>query len=288
LTFSTFANLANDLANSVEGINRALENYVLQIIVNTPQKTGQAYVGDDLGIPKILSGGAFAESVGVPTLPEALFGAFISPAIDYMWNLQQVVLVKVDAASLGSDPCSKISAIDKNAIWCDPAGVAHVLMAWPKQSYVGVKLSRTAGSLRVHGLDKLKDYDLTIENIRASADRSLAARGFLPNTKDVDFTMGQLLRGDLDLRDPKSLLTFTTPVCDIRNINRLFDWNDAGVKSCNVLTENRDVCRLQMMVFQQCTKLDGWPYTEPDECATDCNPEVLAECDSFICAPRKT
>jgi len=199
---------------------RAIGNYATQILVETPIRTGKAYVSSDYGLPKILAGGAFAQKRDVPNLPEALFGAFISPVIDYIWNQQQVVLIKVDQKSLGYNPCpnrgGRISGISNDAIWCDSNGVAHVLIVWPVQGKFG-NLVRSAATLAVNGIEKLGNYSLDIEMVRASADRSQVARGFRPDTNDAEYTREQILNGDLT--DPGSLVSFTTPVCDIRNID---------------------------------------------------------------------
>ena len=196
-------------------MTNALEAYSKRVIVDTPQKSGQAYVDDDFGLPKIFEGGSFAEARHVAVLPEALLSGLISPLVNYVWNKQQVVLIKVDEKSLGSNPCPNrgggISGISDDAVWCDANGVAHVLMVWPKD---------TRSSLDVYGVDQLANYTLSIELLRASADRSQARRGFLPDADDIEYTKDLLLNEDLD--DPSSFVGFTTPVCDVRK----FDWND--------------------------------------------------------------
>ena len=188
------------------------EEYTEKVISTPPTLGGQDYVNWEFGLPNTLSNGAFADrySNDISTIPKPFHAALLSSIIDYLWNQQRVVLIKVDEKSLRFNPCPDrnkggISKINNKAIWCNPEGVAHVLVTWPE---------RMTGKIDVNAVDKLADYALSIELLQVSADRSQAARGFLPNLNNVDFALKQLQSGDS--KNPLDLVGFTTPVCDMR------------------------------------------------------------------------
>lgn len=219
--FKTYAGIQDDLATSVSNVVDAVEDFALKAITEKPSKTGDNYVQDNHGIPKILANGVFAEPRRISTIPDGVVAGLVSPIIDHLWNKQQVVLVKADEEGLGTNPCPNInnggiSGISDDAIWCDPAGVAHILISWPHRVNFwnqGV----VSDALEVTGIDKIGDYNLTIEAIRTSADRSQLRRGYLPDPDDPEFTKDILFNEDVEKTE--NLVSFTMPVCDTRSFD---------------------------------------------------------------------
>lgn len=223
--------MTNDLADAVDNLVDALDDYGIKVLTEKPEKTGDDYLDDDYGLAKILAGGGFAEARPIDTIPDGAVAGLISPVIDHLFNKQRVVLIKANEYIIAKNPCPDrdgggISGISDDAIWCDKNGVAHVLITWPEKIDLDDEES-VSKALEVKGVESLGNFDVNIELIRAAADRSQADRGYHPEP-DVQYIKDVLLSGDMS---PDKLVSFTIPVCDIRDL----DWSGIECK------DNRDM-----------------------------------------------
>jgi hypothetical protein len=214
IEFTDFAGAQSALGKFASSLENAIFSYTNSMLNDPPQAKSATwdYSSDPKGLVQIFWGGAFAAPIASPPVPAGITAFLSSPVINYLWGSQKAFTVKLSDTVTGN-ACG--SNLYPGQSFCDDSGVLHALLQWKADSFGTVSVAYemdVSGVTQILGVSHLPDYNLTLQEVDASANywQGLYGYGGSPNNSDVISALTTSLTPDFS-----KLYSFNMPVCDL-------------------------------------------------------------------------
>ena len=244
-------------------------------------------------LPAILATGDFATTPTVGAFNQGVQAASGSVAINALWLLDKVLIIKISAEAYNQGAGAACKAFPIQTV-CVGGNGANIFVRWSLNSGINTvgDVAPTQGKIPPNGLkyergpsfdksqwnvfgayalgtagdgtanaDHLKDYGLDMSKILASAEKTQAARGFLYKDQNKD-TLDTLRGYPMDLR-PEQLTAWKISICDVDAALKLR--GKSRLKKPRGTAEGvpeGEMDPVALWGVPTCMLLEGWPSEE--------------------------